>query len=151
MSDLAFNLNHRYIFVFIRQDLFSWEQLVHVAHAAFLMGKEVPRMIPLREMFEGIGTCLGHPSLVVIGVDNEEALKKVCDDLRAREVRFTAWKDPDAPEQGLLSVITEPVTKRDKNKLHHYRPWSERNNTHPKAQAQTPAESGWGICQTEAK
>lgn len=121
------NLDETYIFIFVRQDLFSWQQLVHVGHASFLMGKEVPGMVPRRE------TLSGHPSLVIVGRPDREEMAKVVADLQARGIPFKEWSDPDSPEDGLVTISTEPLSKRDRNKLHHYRPWSERNNTHPKA------------------
>lgn len=124
------NLDERWIYIFIRQDLPDWQQLVHSNHAALAIGVEIPGMV------RPCDTMGGHPNLVLIGVADEKALQAAAEDFRQREVRFRAWKDPDAEHLGLLSLVTEPMDKRERNKLHHYRPWSRSNNTFGKRKAE---------------
>lgn len=111
------NLDERWIYIFIRQDLPDWQQLVHTNHASILIGLGIPAPTE------------GHPHVILIGVKDEAALQLAADDCRIREVKFRTWKDPDAEHLGLLSLVTEPLDKRERNKLHQYRPWSRSNNT----------------------
>lgn len=125
------NLDDKYIYLFVRQNLFSWQQMVHISHAAFLGGTFTDGFCQKRHQLSG------HPSLVVVGVEDEAALRAVALDLGNLEIECSLWADPDAKEGdedfGLLSIVSQPLSKRERNKLHKYRPWSERNNVHPKA------------------
>lgn len=113
------NIDDCNMYVFIRQDLPDWQQLCHSNHAMFEMARR-QGFLPASD---------GHPNVILIGVKDQDAIKQACEDLRAREVDFIAWKDPDAPQLGLLSMATAPLDRRDRNKLHSYRPWERKNNT----------------------
>lgn len=128
------NLDPMYIFIFIRQDLFNWQQLVHTNHVALEMGAEILRATPLCELTTSAFRLNGHPNIVVVGVADIAALQAAHVDLMKREVPHKMWADPD--DLGLnpnwTSLATYPITKQERNKLHHYRPWSERNNANAK-------------------
>lgn len=119
------NLDECYVYVFIRQDLPDWQQLVHSNHATLLATDRLGR-----------GASSGHPNLVMIGVADESALRSAGQDMAARSIDHVRWQDPDAEHMGLISLCTEPLTKRDRNKLHHYRPWVRSNNTFGKGKQQ---------------
>lgn len=129
------DLDQAYVFIFVRQDLFNWQQLVHVSHISLELGMDLVGLAPLRDLtVGGRWRPFGHPNVIVVGVNDEAALNAVCDELRSKSLPFRAWQDPDDRPPKLMSVATEPLSKRDRNLLHHYRPWSERNNKHEKGE-----------------
>jgi len=126
------NLDEAYVFIFVRQDLFNWEQLVAVAHAAIEAGVDMVRNMPLAEAFTSGSRPNGHPNVIIVGLPDEQQLEAVCGNLVNLKVEFETWTDPDNHSQGRTALFTQPMTKQTRNKLHHYRPWSERNNLNPK-------------------
>lgn len=123
------NIDDSSMYVFIRQDLPDWQQLCHSNHAMFEMARKQGATMPNASDNERLNELAGHPNVILVGVKDQDALKEACEDLRQREVGFFAWSDPDAPQLGLLSLATGPLSKRDKNKLHSYRAWERKNNT----------------------
>lgn len=125
-------LDESYVFVFLRQDQFNWEQLVASVHTSLELAWDIVQGTPLKDLqnFRPVG----HPHAVVVGVPDEEALTRVGDELIALGLEFRVWIDPDEPEKGRTGLATMPMSKQARNKLHKYRPWSERNNKHAKGE-----------------
>jgi hypothetical protein len=67
---------------------------------------------------------------------------------RLKGIEVIEWRDPDAKSEhddfGLTGIISQPITKTQRNKLKRYRQWSANNNIHPFATnaviAQSPQE-----------
>lgn len=123
------NLDDKFIYVFIRQNMFPDHQMVHSFHLGFLIGKAIDGYCQKRH------TLSGHPIVLLFGEPNEAALNDRCEQMRQLGIEFTTWSDPDAkPEHddfGLTGIVTEPMTKTQRNKMPRFRQWSQNNNVHP--------------------
>ena len=123
------NLDDKFIYVFIRQNMFADHQMVHTFHLGFLIGKAIDGFCQKRYVLSG------HPSVILIGCEEEKTFASIMQSLSALGIEFMEWRDPDSkPEHddyGLTGIVTEPITKSTRNKLGKYRPWSDRNNVHP--------------------
>lgn len=136
------NLDDKFILAVIRQNMFPDKQMVHGFHLGFLIGKAVDGYCQKRHVTSG------HPSVLLFGVDSEVALSEVIAELSAQGIELIEWRDPDAnPEHddfGLTGIVSQPITKTQRNKLKRYRQWSATNNIHPFSQnavvAQMPQE-----------
>ena len=125
------NLNEKYIYVFVRQNMFPDHQMVHSFHLGFLIGKAIDGYCQKRN------TVTGHPIVLLFGEPDETALTARCEQLKQLGIEYIEWRDPDsAPahdDYGLTGIVTEPLIKTQRNKLPRYSQWSENKNTHPKA------------------
>lgn len=136
------NFDDKYILVFVRQNMFPDKQMVHTCHLGFLIGQMVDGYCQKRH------TLSGHPSILLYGVASEKELDAVHDALVKAGIEHTAWLDPDAQRDhddfGVTGIVSEPITKTQRNKLPRFRQWSANNNIHSFSQnavvAQTPQE-----------
>ena len=123
------NLDDKFVYVFIRQNMFADHQMVHTFHLGFLIGKSVDGFCQKRS------TLSGHPSVILIGCEHEESLFGVLAEMDKSGVEYIEWRDPDSKaghdDYGLVGIVTEPITKTVRNRLSKFRPWSDRNNIHP--------------------
>jgi hypothetical protein len=103
------NLDDRYIYVFVRQDIPLAEQIVSVGHAAFHLGQVIPEN--------------GIPNLIVVGVPHAKALDKARAKMLEANINFHFWEDPDT-QHGVTAVASHPLTKNEKGVLANYRLWS---------------------------
>lgn len=124
------NLDDKYIYAFIRQNMFSDHQMAHSFHLGFLVRGLVEGLCQKRHVLSG------HPNVIIIGEQSENDLRARQAELESLGVEHIGWIDPDSkPEHddyGLTGIVTEPVTKQFKNKYFgKYKAWSERKNIHP--------------------
>lgn len=105
------NLDDRYIYVFVRQDVPIPQQLVNASHAAY-------HVAALCRLGEGV------PSLVAIGVPHAKAMSKVLAKLRDSQLAHFAWTDPDFSDLGVTSVATSPLSDQQRAALRNYRLYS---------------------------
>lgn len=124
------NLDERYICVFVRQNMFPDHQMVHGFHLGFLIGKAVDGFCQKRH------TLTGHPIVLLFGEPDEAALIARAEELRKSGIEVIEWRDPDSQAEhddfGLTGIVSEPITKTQRNKLPRHKQWSQNNNTHPK-------------------
>ena len=121
------NLDSMFIVVFIRQNMFPDHQMVHTFHLGFLIGKAVDGYCQKRH------TLTGHPSVLLFGCEGDVAIQNAKKDLAELGIEYIEWTDPDSKEGhddfGLTGIVSQPITKSQRNKLARYRTWTDRNNT----------------------
>lgn len=126
------NLDEMYIAVFIRQDMFMDHQMVHNFHLGFLIGRAVDGYCQKRN------TVTGHPIQLLFSCANEADLKDKANTLRAQEIEYISWSDPDSEpthdDYGLIGIVSQPLTKRQRNKLPRFDAWHESRNSRKKAE-----------------
>lgn len=112
--------------------MFPDHQMVHSFHLGFLIGKVIEGYCQKRQML------IGHPIVLLFGEPDESALISTAKQLEQLGIEYIEWRDPDStPEHddfGLTGIVTEAITKTQRNKLPRYKQWSQNNNTHPKEQ-----------------
>ena len=93
----------RYIYIGVRTDISSAQQVVQACHAALEAG-------------ESYLEDFGHPSVVVLGFKTEAKLKKFQEYLDSIDwMHYDAWHEP-ALNNELTSIATMPVPE-DERKL----------------------------------
>lgn len=125
------NLDDKYICVFVRQNMFPDHQMVHSFHLGFLIGKAVDGYCQKRHELTG------HPNVLLYGVESDAKLQEASDILKAHSIEHVAWADPDSQkghdDYGVTGIVSEPITKTQRNKLPRFKQWSASNNVHPYA------------------
>lgn len=86
----------QYVYVFIREDLSHPQQIVQSCHAAI-------------EASSLISPDSEHPHLVLCGVRSESELEKISARLRAYDIQFKAFREPDRNNE-YTSIATEPIS-----------------------------------------
>lgn len=104
-----------YIYVFIRQDLALADQLGAHGHA-------IERLITLSR------PNLGLPAIITIGIPHAKSMDKVEGKVRANNLPYFAWIDPDFKELGVTSIATYCETEAERNVLRNYRLYDPRAN-----------------------
>src|SRR6266704_1774989 len=109
------NLDEKFIYAFIRQDMFPDHQMVHTFHLGFMIGKAVEGYCQKRN------NVTGHPSVILIGIPYVAAFEGVRQKLAELNVEYITWNDPDSKEGHddfeLPGIVTEPISKSIRNKL----------------------------------
>jgi hypothetical protein len=95
--------------VFVRQDLSIPQQLVQSNHATL--------------SFASLYGVDGIPNIVIIGVPNEQALRRVEKKLEACAIPHFSWTEPDY-DLGFTAITTAPLTREEKVALANYRVYS---------------------------
>lgn len=95
-------MQNPYVYVVVRTDLSVPQQAVQAAHAVL-------------EMHRFYNGCLReHPSIIILGVRNEEKLKEVIMKLvRHGKIQFTTFQEPDIGNQ-YTALATEPIYGADR-------------------------------------
>lgn len=94
---------HSYIFV--RRDIENSHKVVQASHAIFEQAKGQ----------------IEHPSFVVLGVKNEESLKKTMKHLLKHSIQFKLFREPMEPyNNSLTAIATEPLVGERRNLLRKY-------------------------------
>ena len=92
-------------------------QLVQTNHATYQMAQQFPNNTEI-------------PSIVVIGVPNQAALRDVMERLVRYNIRFAAFYEPDG-DMGLSAISTIPLSKKQKYALSRYPLWEHKSiSTH---------------------
>jgi len=91
-----------YVYVVVRQDISLPQQAVQSAHAVL-------------EMYRFYnGTLKEHPSIIILGVKNEDKLKDVITQLvKKAPFQFTTFQEPDIGNE-YTALATEPITGSDR-------------------------------------
>lgn len=79
----------------------------------------------------------GIPNIVLIGVPNEQALRRAKQKLDEHKIAYYAWEEPDG-DLGFTAIATEPIDSKRKEALAHYRLWKA-SNTIPSSSAKERA------------
>jgi hypothetical protein len=120
------DLDHRFILVFVRQDMYPDHQMVHGVHLGLLIGKALDGFCQKRHVLTG------HPSVLLYGEPDEAALLARVLEMGKLGIEVIEWRDPDSPpghdDFGLTGIITEPITKPQRNKLPRFCQWSASKN-----------------------
>jgi hypothetical protein len=106
--------NRRYVYIFVRQDIFPEYQLVQASHVALKAGW----MMALDNSMEPI-----DPSNIyfsVIGVKNQLELALVTDHLKRRDITYSVFQEPDIGDQA-TAIATYPVLARERGDLLNYK------------------------------
>lgn len=91
-----------YVYVVVRLDLSVPQQAVQSAHAVLEMHRQ----------FNGV--LKEHPSIIILGVKNEQKLKNVIGKLvQHNKFRFTTFQEPDIGNQ-FTALATEPLYGEDR-------------------------------------
>lgn len=91
-----------YVYVVVRQDLSVPQQAVQSSHAVLEMHRQFNGV--LRE----------HPSIIIVGVKNEQKLKEVIGRLVSHnKFRFTTFQEPDIGNQ-FTALASEPIYGADR-------------------------------------
>lgn len=109
---------NQYCFLFVRQDLPLAAQIIQPSHATFEMARALPKSVDLIT-----------PSIVLIGVPNQKALKKVLCKLKLNRIDASAFYESD-DDLGLTAVATVPLTEEQHAILENYKLWNENNVTY---------------------
>ena len=94
-----------YMYIFVRKDLSKEQQAIQSVHAAIESTKKWPY--------------LGyHPRLVLIGVKNEEKLKKILDNAREHGIIMAEFFEDDV---GMTAIASRPIiSEEDRNVFKKY-------------------------------
>lgn len=64
------------------------------------------------------------PSIVLIGVDNVQALQRVIEKLNLNKISFSEFHEPDY-DLGLTAIATVPLDESQREVMRNYRLWNE--------------------------
>ena len=98
-----------HFYLFVRYDLSPEQTVIQTNHATFEMAYTLPQSVDLTT-----------PSLVLIGVPDKKALKKVISKLRLNSIEFSVFDEPD-DDLGLTAVATVPLTEDQRVVLQNYK------------------------------
>lgn len=123
----------QYFFLFVRQDIPVEQQIIQTNHATFEMAYTLPQSVDL-----------STPHIVLIGVPNKKALKKVISKLRLNSIEFSVFDEPD-DDLGLTAVATVPLTEEQRAILQQYKLWKEENVSYARSSVgRAPLQSDGG-------
>jgi hypothetical protein len=83
------------VYVFIHRDLSFPQQVVQACHACYEMASTTP-------------ACHEHPSVILLGIDNETKLLACLQKLQAAGIEHREFREPDIGHQ-LTSIATTPI------------------------------------------
>lgn len=66
------------------------------------------------------------PSIVLVGVPSQKALKRVIQKLSLNRIEFSAFHETDN-DMGLSAVATVPLTEQQRSVLQNYKLWNEKS------------------------
>ena len=122
-----------HFYLFVRYDLSPEQTVIQTNHATFEMAYTLPQSVELTT-----------PSLVLIGVPDKKALKKVISKLRLNSIEFSAFDEPD-DDLGLTAVATVPLTEEQRAILQQYKLWKEENVSYARSSVgRAPLQSDGG-------
>lgn len=107
-KNFPISLKHEYVYVLVRQDLSTSQQAVQGTHAAIEATKKFN--IANEE----------HPSVIYLGVKNENLLKKAIGYLLENEININVFTEPDIGNQ-VTAIATEPLSGEIRKILRKYR------------------------------
>lgn len=101
-------IDDRFVYVFVRQDMALADQIVQAMHAVY-------GMVSVRGEW-------GEPNIVLIGVPDAKALRRVEAKLQDSEFAHYKWTEPDL-NIGFTAIATSPLDMQQKQVLSNYRLW----------------------------
>ena len=103
------NPSAHYLYVAVRIDLPFAQQAVQAAHAAM----ESVRRFPQPDV---------HPNLVLLGVNDAKALRKLLTKLSQTDIPHVSWEDPDLElPDPLMAIATAALSSpRNRRFFSHY-------------------------------
>ena len=107
---------HRYVYVVVRVDIPIQHQMAQACHAALEAGKEFPDIIDEPD------------SLIVLQVENQEALNRAADLLYENGIALVKFWEPELRwNYGYTAFATEPMTREQRGILNGYKLWTPRH------------------------
>lgn len=91
------------MYVFVREDLSGPQIAVQSCHAAIEATKHF-----------NVALLPNHPSVIIIGIKNEQKLHQVINYLNDKSIRYAPFHENDMDNQ-LTALATEPLSIKDKN------------------------------------
>ena len=105
--------DHRYVYVFVRVDIPIQHQMAQACHAAHEAGKEFPVIID------------DPDSMIVLQVENQEALNRAADLLHENGIGLVKFWEPEPRwNYGYTAFGTEPLKNSQRHLLNGYKLWS---------------------------
>lgn len=96
-----------YTYVFIREDLSIPQLIVQSSHAAWDAGSRFNKPH-------------GTPHMVLIGVEDQDQLKRTAEYLERHGIEYEMFHEPDY-DTGYTSIATMPLRGEDRKPLRKYR------------------------------
>jgi hypothetical protein len=100
-------MERSYMYVFVREDLSSPQQIVQSSHASARIG----------ELFHS------DTNIVLIGVRNEDHLKTVAGHLECSEIQYHMFYEPDI--DGYTAIALEPLMGEKRKPMKKYQTLKE--------------------------
>lgn len=94
------------MYVFIRKDLSIPQQVVQSCHACYELARTTPLLAE-------------HPSVIVLGINNEAKLQAVAQKLQTAGIEFREFREPDIGHQ-LTAIATAPIAGEQRQFFRKY-------------------------------
>ena len=107
-------VEHPYVYVFLREDLSFPQKIVQAGHALLEIGKIIPPDLP-------------HPSVIVLSIKNENKINSIELMLKENNIQYKVFCEPDLNNQK-TALATEPIFGEKRKLFKKYQLLKEHKN-----------------------